>query len=141
SRGHRVPLPAYAFQHRSYFFERLAPAVSQADAALERRANFSDFFEQPAWQRSAPPLVMGTSTRERIVVFVDGEHLDPIIENLEGRGHEVVVVRPGDDFSERVNGEFRISPERGKADLSRLFASLRARAFHPSRIVHAWLLT
>lgn len=139
--GRRIALPTYAFQHRPYFFERVQPTAEPTDERLERKASFDEFFERPAYMRSAPSLVAGRASRERIVFFADGTHLDDLIRRLERRGHEVVVVRPGDDFAERVNGEFRISPERGKSDVARLFSSLRARAFHPTRIVHAWLLT
>jgi acyl transferase domain-containing protein/thioesterase domain-containing protein/acyl carrier protein len=139
--GKRIPLPTYAFQHRPYFFERVEARDVEANIGVRRRQDVSEFFDEPTWRRSAPPLTVGERRRERILVFVDGGHLDSMIGELERRGHEIITVRPGDDFSERVNGQFRVSPERGKSDLARLFSSIKARAFHPTRIVHAWLLT
>ena len=107
--GRRIALPTYAFQHRPYFFERVQPTAEPTDERLERKASFDEFFERPAYMRSAPSLVAGRASRERIVFFADGTHLDDLIRRLERRGHEVVVVRPGDEV---VAGVAKQNPER-----------------------------
>ena len=132
--------PTYAFQRRRFFYEVRERAASYDGPRLERRA-FEDFFERPCFERAAPRLVFGEYRRERVLLFIDGSELDPLIEAIRARGHELIIARPGERFDEIRNGDFRFAPERRDEDLRRLFEQLSARAFHPTRIVHALLVT
>lgn len=132
--------PSYAFQHRRYFYEPLKRAPETQGETLERR-DLSDFFERPCFMRSAPRLIHGVRRRERVLLFVDGPELDPLIEAIRERGHELVIARPGERFEEIRNSDFRFAPERREDDFKQLFRQLHARAFHPTRIVHGLLVT
>lgn len=131
--------PSYAFQRRRYFYEVKERAPAHEPAAFTRRA-FEEFFERPCFERAAPRLVVGERKRERILLFVEGAELDPLIEGIRARGHELVIARPGERFDEIANGDFRFAPERRDDDMRKLFSLLSARAFYPTRIVHALLI-
>jgi amino acid adenylation domain-containing protein len=115
----RVPLPAYAFEHRRYWIEGPGPLGTGAAVRpdLSKRPDPSEWLYAPTWRRALEPARPAGQEGERWLV------LDAlgIGEGLRREGREVVTVAPGED-------------------LAALVSDLRATGRMPSRIVHLWSL-
>ncbi len=74
-------------------------------------------------------------------LLFDDECLGPeIAKQLQRHGHEVTLVRVGEQFSKSENYQFTINP-RSQADYAALFNDLRQCERTPDRIVHLWSVT
>ncbi|MGQ0565322.1 MAG: type I polyketide synthase [Gemmobacter sp.] len=140
---HRVPLPTYAFQRKTYF---IAPgqAVAEADALPARIDDLSKWGWRPHWRpRSAEAEAadLAAMPPETWLVFADDCGLaDATVARLRASGHRVATVHPGDAFA-RDGDAYTLSPERGRDGYDALLRDLVARGLTPSRIAHFWLVT
>ncbi|MFN3723878.1 MAG: type I polyketide synthase [Paracoccaceae bacterium] len=141
----RVPLPGYAFQRKPYF---IAPAEGQAADPGPLPARIDDLSNwgwQPHWHPAAAGFDrddLSDQPPETWLVFVDDTGLcAALCDRLVQAGHRVVRVRAGDAFARDTQGDYRLSPERGREGYDSLIRDLVARGLAPSRIVHGWLVT
>ena len=141
----RVPLPGYAFQRKPYF---IAPAVGQTVEAEAMPARIDDLSGW-GWAAHWRPVAAGfdlddlaEAAPETWLIFVDDTGLcAAVADRLAGAGHRVVRVRAGDTFARDAQGDYRLSPERGREGYDSLIRDLVARGLAPSRIVQGWLVT
>ncbi|WP_103334280.1 type I polyketide synthase [Pseudotabrizicola formosa] len=141
----RVPLPGYAFQRKPYF---IAPAEGQAaatEAPPARIADLANWGYMPHWHPKAAGFDLddlSLTPPETWLIFLDDTGLcATVADRLVQAGHRVVRVRAGDAFARDAQGDYRLSPERGREGYDSLIRDLVARGLAPSRILHGWLVT
>ncbi|NEX46817.1 type I polyketide synthase [Pseudotabrizicola algicola] len=141
----RVPLPGYAFQRKPYF---IAPALGQTPEEQPLPARIDDLSAW-GWRPQWRPVAAGfdvddlpDAPPETWLVFLDDTGLcASVADRLAQAGHRVVRVRAGDAFARDAQGDYRLSPERGREGYDALIRDLVARGLAPSRILHGWLVT
>nr|WP_314262184.1 SDR family oxidoreductase [uncultured Devosia sp.] len=140
--GRRVQLPTYPFQHRRFFIERQQPAADD-EAPLLRLDDMTDWGHRPAWRRSVPDIVAGsTADRHVYLVFLDdGDTGQQLAQRLRDLGHRVVTVASGDGFARRDAETYVVCPEHGRAGYDALAAGLAADQITPDRMAYLPLLT
>ena len=144
----RLSLPTYAFQRSRYFIEPGKPAAADpAEAPLRRDDNLSAWGWRPAWRpRLAdcdPDLAADPGSEPHVwLIFEDDTGAARgVADRLEGAGHTVTRVRPGDTYAQLSEGRYVLSPEQGREAYERLIADLAASGRLPDRIAHFWLVT
>lgn len=138
----RVRLPTYAWNHQSYFIDRVEPTVEVADQGRpERIADLADWGSVPTWH---PTEVDPRRLEEKStwLLFMDRVGIGRRLrERLEAAGHTVACVFEGDAFRKRSELEYSLSPELGGEGYNALVKDLAASGHMPSHIVHLWLAT
>jgi acyl transferase domain-containing protein/thioesterase domain-containing protein len=139
----RLSLPTYAFAHQRYFIEpaELPRGGEQSLDHLERIDAVEDWGFRPAWiERGAD--ARAENKPETWLLFMDDAGVGARLSRaLKARGHSVTEVQDGDAFHKRGEGEYTLSPERGRTGYDALVRDLMASGRTPSRIVHLWLVT
>ncbi|MFI5957624.1 SDR family NAD(P)-dependent oxidoreductase [Cryptosporangium sp. NPDC051539] len=145
----RVPLPAYPFQRKEYWFGGDRPGWTYPTAAApgDERDEFGELLLQPetrwltapVWKRRLPPQPVPDED-EAWVIFTDDRADDPIaerlVERLTAARRRFATVRPGTEFGSGPDG-YRIRP--GNADdVLDLFGALKREGIRPGRVVHTW---
>ncbi|HKE57443.1 MAG TPA: SDR family NAD(P)-dependent oxidoreductase, partial [Pyrinomonadaceae bacterium] len=139
-RRQRVPLPTYPFERRRYWVS--APKDSQAApsllAQLTKRLALADWTFVPSWKRLplSPQSTLAVG-RSWLLFLDDCQVGSKLAETLSAKGHEVVVVRPGEKFSRIAAGQYEIDPGQ-PADYAALVKELLAADNMPRRVVHLW---
>ena len=141
---HRVPLPSYAFQRKTYFIEPGKQAASDTAALPARIADMADWGYVPHWRPAEAGVEiddLATAAREVWLMFVDEAGLGALAAaRLREAGHQVICVRAGDRFGRDAQG-YVLSPERGREGYDLLIRDLVAQGHSPTRIAHFWLVT
>jgi acyl transferase domain-containing protein/thioesterase domain-containing protein len=146
----RVPLPAYAFQHKRYWIEpgKAVYKGAETEAELEKLEELDDWFYRPVWQRvpiPVPETLSGPAEGERSrrwLVFLDTAGVGArLTAKLREAGDAVVTVREGDAYYRVADDEFALAPEEGRAGYDALLGALAEDGALPDRIVHLWTLT
>ncbi|MEM9482215.1 MAG: SDR family NAD(P)-dependent oxidoreductase [Cyanobacteria bacterium P01_F01_bin.116] len=127
-----------------------AATVENAFNPLGRKPNMDDWFYIPAWTRSEllRPAIAAKSAvdLECWLVFADDYGLgDQFGQALQATGHDVVIVKIGNDFdcSQTIasNGKhhytYTIDPEKLQ-DYSSLFQALQQANLKPTQVLHLW---
>ncbi|MCC5969956.1 MAG: KR domain-containing protein [Pararhodobacter sp.] len=145
-RRNRVPLPTYPFQRAEYFIAPAAPSAVPVSTTPERLNDVTGWGTRLAWVPRAPDIEvdieaeLGTLPPESWLVFMDDDGIAaPVVAQLSSSGHRVTQVRAGDTFRRLSEGEYQISPERGREGYDQLIQDLIARGTVPTRIAHFWL--
>ena len=138
----RVRLPTYAWQHQSYFVDRVEASQTSRDANLpEHLEDVADWGFVPTWQPAGidPRRLEEPATW---LLFMDqGEIGRRLRKRLEAQGHSVVCVFESDGYRKRSEHEYSLAPELGREGYEALVKDLAAAGRTPSRIVHLWLTT
>jgi acyl transferase domain-containing protein len=140
----RVNLPTYAFQHQSYFLDRVVAAgTAEDEASPVKIADMAGWGWQPVWKQSAANVVLEAETEPTswLVFLDDGGLGKKLVSLLRGSGHSVATVALGDAFGVAGEGEYVLCPEHGREDYDALLAHLASNSGIPQRIVHLWLAT
>lgn len=146
-RRNRVPLPTYPFEPVRHWLDP-APAVQVEEhisAEPAKRPPLEDWFYQPSWKRTLPPVLEGsngTSDRQStVVVFADACGIgDSVASRIRERGHQVIVVRTARGSSQNGKDEFCIDPG-SAADVNWLVDKLYQAERPPQYILHMWNVT
>ena len=149
ARRHRLPLPGYAFQRKRYFIEPGKPAPAEsAPEALMRTDDLAQWGYRPVWQpRYARSSFAADQDLSRVppltwAFFMDEAGLaEAIARRLEGAGHRVIRVVPGDVTAKRAEDRYTLVAEVGREAYEALFALLAEADASPDRIGHFWLVT
>ncbi len=141
-RRRRVRLPTYAWDHQSYFIERVESAPSKSDTgAPEHIEDVTDWGFVPTWHPT-PVDPRRLETRETWLIFMDHAGVGRRLrKRLEERGHSVICVFEADNFRKRSENEYSLAPELGREGYEALIKDLAAQGRSPSRVVHLWLTT
>ncbi|HRI51336.1 MAG TPA: beta-ketoacyl synthase N-terminal-like domain-containing protein, partial [Pseudomonadota bacterium] len=146
----RVALPTYPFERQEFWIAAPAqPAASvTAGAGLGAPgpALPRDIFYRPAWRLSAAaPEVFGAA---RWLIFSEGASAlgavgggwgDSVARLLTARGHQVVLLEPGDRFARRAADRYTVKAA-DRADYESLLRELDERQLYPQHILHLWNL-
>ncbi|HPG25122.1 MAG TPA: type I polyketide synthase, partial [Myxococcota bacterium] len=138
----RVRLPTYAWNHESYFIERVAPTIETRDEGRPvRLEDVADWGFVPTWQPAAvDPRRL--ETPETFLLFMDQAGVGRRLrDRLVAAGHAVVCVFEADNFRKRSESEYSLAPELGREGYEALVKDLAAAGRMPTRIVHLWLTT
>ncbi|AHB47828.1 polyketide synthase [Hyphomicrobium nitrativorans NL23] len=140
----RVNLPPYAFQHETYFLERIAPSsAAESEASPVKLPDMANWGWEPVWKQASPDVrIDAADTPASWLIFLDGSPLgDTLAHRLRELGHEVATVSLGDTFGVVAPGNYVLCPEHGREGYDALLNHLAAERGLPQRIVHLWLLT
>ncbi len=147
---HRVALPAYPFERKSYWVNAKASqgsyvAISSLAAfempndtslALETKAPPEKWLYVSNWKRA--PLGRNVASAKQWLVFADHAGFTALISTLlRNSGQSVIEVRNGDGFEQNADGTFCVA----RGDLrnyERLFEVLHSAGQLPDKIIHAW---
>lgn len=136
-RPQRVSLPGYQFQRDRHWVDPITgpaapePPASATTTQATPAVPDAGPFTIPHWTAVPRPAV-GDATRGVTLALVPAGEV-AIVNALQQAGHEVIRVRPGDEFSER-SGEYTVRPRHLAEDLD---VVLRGSP-QPSMLVHAW---
>ena len=139
----RLRLPTYPFQRERFWVEPgagLAAAPRAAGATVRKREDVSQWFHQPAWKPTPPPVAPVLERGTPVLAFV--EESGPgarLVERLRAEGAEVVRVVPAEGFSRREDGTYGLAPGE-PSGYQTLLAELEAAGRLPRRVVHLWNL-
>ena len=141
---HRVPLPGYAFQRKTYFIEPGKQALTDTRAQPPRTPDMADWGYAPHWRPNEAGFDIDDlpgAARQNWLIFTDESGLAAsTTQRLRDAGHSVITVRAGDAFARDGQG-YVISPERGREGYDQLIRDLVAQGHAPTRIAHFWLVT
>ncbi|WP_197094114.1 type I polyketide synthase [Nonomuraea sp. SBT364] len=148
----RVPLPSYPFEHQDYWLEidesalgggGGRPAFDESDpksiAKAYPRLPDTRWIHAPVWRETTlrPPAPEEAS---RWLVYTDDGAADalaaPLLAHLAATGREVVLVRPGEEYSSGPDG-LRVRPG-SPEDAVAALRELTGRDWAPERVVHLW---
>ena len=143
-RRHRVPLPTYPFERQRYWIEPQAGSgLAARRSVLHKDPEIANWFYTPSWRRSEAPSTNSALARERRrwLIFADECGIgDGLKQRLEGLGHEVIIVRMGDEFSRTDHATYTINPGR-RDDYTALLKEIGAVSDTSQTIVHLWNVT
>ena len=113
-------------------------AHEQLPSALRKRADASVY--EVSWSPAVPPPRVEATAGAWLLLADEGGVADALAAHLRGTpSAAVVIVRPGDAFSEGPGG-FRVRPGEAE-DYTRLLEALRGAGGPPlTRVVHLWAL-
>ena len=133
-------LPTYAWDHQSYFVDRIEPSGVSVDSHLpERLEDLSEWGFEPVWKRASLDTrrIEGDQTW---LLFMDQAGVGARLgSRLENSGHRVVRVFEGDSYRKRGEDEYSLAPELGKEGYEALIRDLASLGRLPTQIVHLWL--
>jgi len=140
----RVHLPTYAFQHQSYFLDRVATAGAfENEASPVKIADMANWGWQPVWKQSAADVVLEAQSEPAswLIFLDDGPLGAQLVSRLRREGHSVATVAIGDMFGVAGEDRYVLCPEQGREGYDALIKHLADTGKLPARIVHFWLAT
>ncbi len=147
ARRNKVVLPSYQFQRSRYFIEPGKP-MQEAAEDLVRIEDPTDWGFQQVWKPRLAECDVDVQSElseadvHSYLIFADeGGQGATLGHRLKEAGFDVTLVTASDAFAKLPNGDYTLSPERGREDYDQLLADLIAGGRAPDRIIHMWLLT
>ena len=143
---HKVPLPGYAFQRKTYFIEPGKTVLVEPAAMPARVPDLANWGWQPQWRPAETGVDLAADLaegpRQSWLIFADDTGLAAAAAaRLRDAGHHVTMVRTGDAFARDGAGGYLLAPERGREGYDALIRDLVAQGHAPARIAHFWLVT
>jgi len=137
-RRYRIPLPTYPFERQSYWIEPQRK-FSQSPGTNQKKPNIGDWFYVPVWKQAIAPQPIKSA--QRVLVFADRNPINtPILKALQSEGHKIVIVWPGEQFSQLDASEYTINPNHCD-DYDVLIQELQFAEQIPDAILHLWNIT
>lgn len=138
----RVRLPTYAWDHQSFFIDRVERSAEPTDSGLPvHLEDVTDWGFAPTWQ-PAPLDPRRIEAPQTWLIFMDRVGLGRRLKKrLEAQGHSVISVFVADSYRKRSPDEYSLAPELGQAGYQALIKDLAAEGRAPSQIVHLWLMS
>ena len=136
-----VPLPAYPFEHRHYWFDTRSTPTQQSS---RKRPRIEEWFYQPSWEEA--PLASQDSRgiprpSETWLLLLDDTGLgERLAQRLESAGNAAVCVQIGSQFARLESGRFTLRPGEVK-DYQALLQALQKSGQVPTKIAHLWNVT
>lgn len=139
----RIDLPTYAFQHQSYFLDRIAASGVEEDATPVKRPDIASWGWLPTWRQTVADVRLGAEEQPAswLVFLDDGTVGQDLVDRLRRHGHTVATVTIEDAFGVRGPGDYVLCPEHGRDGYDALVKDLAANGDLPQHIVHLWLTT
>jgi len=144
-RRSRLPLPSYPFERERYWIEAGVPAktANARRAPSGKLPDLADWFYTPLWKQSPARLSSVEENKDPIcwLIFADEHGLGSLIaEQLEQKGHEVIMVRAAEQFTQLDERTFAVNPAASK-DYESLLKELQASKRVPQQVLHLWNAT
>jgi len=144
---HRLHLPTYPFERERFWLEGNPLNISEG-AGIEKKPtgkqpDIAEWFYVPSWKpRELPQTKAGqTEKKYRWLLFMDSRGIGARLqEKLEQMGHQVALVRPGDQWAETDTGVYTLCPTL-QADYDTLLEKCCTPGNIPRRIVYLWNVT
>jgi acyl transferase domain-containing protein/acyl carrier protein len=146
-RRHRIPLPTYPFERQRYWIEvnRNATLAIKQQQSTDKKPDIADWFYVPRWKESTP---LELFQKQKLVeqkscwlVFVDAYGVGAeIAERLTQKGHDVVTVGLGAQFTRLSDHAYTINPQQ-RDDYDALLQALQEQDWKPHEIAHFWSIT
>ncbi len=134
----RVRLPTYPFEPRDFGSTSASRPTGQA-LALEKISDPAGWLHVPSWKRTAAPTPATDGTNGPWLLLADDSPLWlSVIDELDARGAELVVVREGAEFRRESSRRYRMRPSEA-GDYGLLFEELEADGVEIARVLHGWL--
>lgn len=142
---YRIPLPTYPFERQRYTIqESTIQRIKQLEEKpAEKMEDMADWFYLLSWKRVELPVMLGSqsSPNSRWLLLADESGLGEELMNLlEQEGHDVSLVRRGEQFKKESNQFFTVNPAKAE-DLDTLLDELKQQDRMPQSIVHLWLFS
>jgi acyl transferase domain-containing protein/acyl carrier protein len=142
----RVLLPTYPFERKRFWIEMTQVPVGveqQTPLQLIKKAEIQEWFYIPQWIQK--PIQNQTQNskpeKNRWLLFLNENPLGNLLsKELRNRGHEVIIIRPGNEYKEEKNGEYTLHPSR-KEDYHKLIQKLKQERWEPQQILLWWNVT
>lgn len=136
----RIPLPTYSFERQRYWIEPGDGGAfgARPESELRKLEDLEQWFHEPVWTQVE---LSGAAAQPKTwLVFADDSAFSQrTLSELEARGIQPVVVRPGAGFERVSEHEFRVLPA-GRTDYDELLAALAESGRTPERVAHLWLV-
>ncbi|NEQ99823.1 MAG: KR domain-containing protein, partial [Cyanothece sp. SIO2G6] len=152
-RRSRVPLPTYPFERQRYWIDpdesllvglaaQGVSAVSGQQAEVKIQPDSADWLYTPNWHRVSPQSLPAQVDRQIWLIATnstDNSDLGMQLgQQLQGLGHEVVTLVPGDQPFDQVEYRtFAVNPEMPDG-YRELFDDLELRELLPNRMLYLW---
>ncbi|UCH95166.1 MAG: amino acid adenylation domain-containing protein [Candidatus Aminicenantes bacterium] len=144
---HRVHLTTYPFERERFWFEGVPFKISETmlmkKAPTGKIPDITDWFYIPSWKPSEIPEQKAPQPVKNFnwLLFIDDIGIGYQLQSkLKQGGHQVAVVRPGDQWASTGIDEYTVYPTRQK-DYDTLLEELCSLGKIPRRIVHLWNVT
>ncbi|WP_208345951.1 type I polyketide synthase, partial [Aetokthonos hydrillicola] len=136
---HRIPLPTYPFERKSYWFESTRSQLLSTGTLSSKTNDVADWFYVPSWKRSLTPTCSDqVSSLKKCLVFIDNTGLgEALATRLEKEGSTIFTIRKGQEFSKDRDGEYTINPSKSK-DYEILIGELTKQVGIFDAILHCW---
>jgi acyl transferase domain-containing protein/aryl carrier-like protein len=144
----RVPLPPYPFEGQRYWLEgdpsKMGQQMRLRSPRLEsgRRADIADWLSVPTWKRSPLPWQQKEKSPEPgcwLLLADECGLAESLAHRLGQAGHQVTVVRRGDQFSRVGDRDYTMNPRQDR-HYHRLFEALHKMGKAPTHVLHLWCL-
>ncbi len=135
----RVPLPTYPFERRRYWIEAGEVLSRDALEGVRKIGDIADWFYLPAWQPSLRPAEVAELPRNWLIFEDSCGVAAALRQELLGEDCDVVMVVPGDSFTEGPEA-FTVAAD-APEDYRLLLEELAVSGRSPQVIVHAGALT
>ncbi len=135
---HRIPLPTYPFDRRSYWVEPQPLAAPRPRQGKLPRID--EWFYVPAWKRVLAAVPDRPAVEEPVnwLIFCARDGIgSAAADRLEQGGYRVSRVHPGGGYEDCGDGRFQVEPTQAQ-DYADLFATLKAQGREPEAIAHFW---
>ena len=139
----RLPLPTYPFERQRYWAERRKPQASAnlLPAALQKKSDIADWFYAPSWKQTTAcrsNMEAAAAPRETWLAFVDDSAIGELLtRRLAQEGHELIRVKPGQNFGRDEAGVYNVNPSAAE-DYVALLGELQRDGIALSGIAHLW---
>jgi acyl transferase domain-containing protein/acyl carrier protein len=144
---HRIPLPAYPFEHQRYWIEPQKTGGRQESRQhlAQTRSEMADWFYLPSWRRTTPlqpnAIEILKAKKRSWLIFSDELGVGAAAAKyLQQAGQQVVRVAAGEKFIKLDQGSYTVNP-RSPHDYEELLKELGSLNKGPDRILHFWCLT
>jgi acyl transferase domain-containing protein/thioesterase domain-containing protein/acyl carrier protein len=137
----RESLPTYPFERQRFWIDPDAQqSRPDSSAALEKRADVSEWFYAPSWARSSPPVGVrapGPTSSTWLVFADDSPFSESLLTGLRNAGHDVITVIAGARFAALGDRRYSVDPAR-RSHFDELAGALRERNLAPTSVLHLW---
>ncbi|MCX6584839.1 MAG: amino acid adenylation domain-containing protein [Candidatus Aminicenantes bacterium] len=142
---HRIPLPTYPFERKSYWIQPMEDKGQTLEIAAGKQ-EIDDWFYVPSWKQSVPP-VETTNEAKGWLFFLDEPESQPgigwaLADRLRTNREppDITIVKAGEYFEKHGDGYYTVNPGRCE-DYAALLEELQAQEKTVDTVVHLWMPT
>lgn len=144
TKNHRITLPTYPFEHKSYWIE--PNQLASTPIYDQKKQDIENWFYQPSWKRANLPrtdlsLTNDDSDELQVLIFIDEYGYGAeLIKQLAATTEHIIAVKTATTFAKLDHNLYSINPDNPEHYQS-LIEALHTINIIPQRIVHLWGIT